>query len=106
MAKKRRKKKRVSLLSKLVKRYGWKTIIGTVFATTGEYLTSFHPDYYVQGSWLIVVGVMLGGVGLIHKFDKIRQDLLWNSSHPTRTRKPTRKKGANSATVAEDKAPG
>jgi hypothetical protein len=60
------------VIKQLIDRYGWKTITGTVLVTLGQIAPTI-PWLAPFSFALNVVGCSLGGVGVIHKFDKLAQ---------------------------------
>ena len=47
----------------MIRKYGWKTILGTVLIASGEVAAHF-PETSAYSTALTAVGTVLGGVGL------------------------------------------
>ena len=63
------------MFKQFLARYGWKTILGTCLVTAGQIAPAI-PVLAPFGLALNVAGIGLGGVGIIHKFDKLAKAVL------------------------------
>jgi hypothetical protein len=63
------------MIAQLIARYGWKTVTGTALLTAGQIAPTI-PWLAPYTVLLTVTGTALGGFGVLHKFDKLAQDVL------------------------------
>ena len=62
-------------MAALLARFGWKTLAGTLLLTAGQIAPAI-PGLAPFAAALNAVGVALGGIGVIHKADKLAKAVL------------------------------
>lgn len=60
-------------MKKFIKKYGWKTITGTILLTVGQFVKEYYPDYAHVGELAMLIGTALGGIGIVSKFNKLEK---------------------------------
>lgn len=60
------------MIDQILARYGWKVIAGTFLLALGQ-LARAIPEVAPYAPFLEAIGTTLGGVGLVHKFDKMEK---------------------------------